>query len=61
MNQEQYFEHEVRLRVLEETAKDIKESLHRLNDKMDNQFKWIIGAIIIGIFIPGSMHSLGLI
>ena len=37
---------EVRIRVLEEVAKDIKETMHRMSDKMDNQFKWILGTLI---------------
>ena len=37
---------EVRIRVLEEVAKDIKETMHRMSDKMDNQFKWIIGTLM---------------
>lgn len=44
--QEQYIDHEVRLRVKEGIIKDIKDTLGRLDDKMDNQFKWIIGIIV---------------
>lgn len=57
MNQEQYIDHEVRIRVLQEIASDTKSVLKSLEDKldsyqlhvetkMDNQFKWIIATIL---------------
>lgn len=57
MNNEQYIDHETRVRLLEESIKSTKESLqelgkdmksaiHHLDNKIDNQFKWIIATII---------------
>lgn len=50
---EQYIKHEVHLRVhderfkqMHEVIKDIKETLSRMDDRMDNQFKWIIGTLV---------------
>jgi len=36
---ENYIEHEVRIRFLEETMKDVKTLLTSMDSKMDNQFK----------------------
>lgn len=39
-------DHEIRIRLLEELNKRIESKFDRLDSKMDNQFKWIIGTII---------------
>jgi len=44
--QEQYISHETRIRVMEKLSESIVSRLDRLDEKMDNQFKWIIGTII---------------
>lgn len=41
--EENYIDHEVRVRVLEGTTKEIKDTLIRLEDKMDNTFKYLSG------------------
>ena len=46
MNTEQYIDHETRIRVQEQLSKDIKDILNHLDNKMDSQFKWIIGTIL---------------
>jgi hypothetical protein len=47
---EKYNDHEVRLRVMEKLSELIVNKLDHLDNKMDNQFKWIVGTVIIGIF-----------
>lgn len=43
---EHNIDHEVRLRVLENLSEKTFHMLEKLDNKMDNQFKWIIGTII---------------
>jgi hypothetical protein len=45
-NHKDYVDHEVRLKVLEHLSEKTFHILERLENKMDNQFKWIIGTII---------------
>lgn len=45
-----YINHEVRIQLLEKTTKDI----HHL-------LRWILGAVVIGVVIPVTLHSFGLI
>ncbi|HEY2811770.1 MAG TPA: hypothetical protein VGJ00_10340 [Rhabdochlamydiaceae bacterium] len=47
---EKYIDHEVRIRLLEKTVSDIKKLGF-----------WILGTIIVGIALPISLHSYGLI
>ena len=59
-----YLDHEVRIRMNEEVNKDIRNTMHAMNDKIDAQLKWILGtlgAIFSAIFIPISLHALKLI
>lgn len=44
--EENYIEHEVRIRVVEEVHKDIKISLNNIETKMDSQFKWILATVL---------------
>ena len=39
-------EHELRIRALERTAKDINETMRHIDIKLDSQFKWTIGILI---------------
>jgi hypothetical protein len=48
--QEAYIDHEIRIRLLEKTVNDIRKLGW-----------WILGTIIIGIALPVSLHSYGLI
>ena len=43
-------DHEVRIRILEKTSSDIKSLL-----------QWILGTVIIGMVIPVTLHSFGLV
>lgn len=48
-------DHEIRVRVMEEVSKDIRDVLRHIDTKMDSQFKWTIGTIIAlfcGTFMP---------
>jgi replicative superfamily II helicase len=47
---EQFINHEIRIRLLEKTVGDIKKLGF-----------WILGTIIVGIAFPISLHSYGLI
>ena len=49
-NPEFYFNHEVRIRIVEKTAR----SIH-------NILLWLLGTVIVGIAIPVTLHSFGLI
>lgn len=55
MNQGNYINQEVRIRLLEELIKDNKDSFKHLEQKMNNQFLIILGifltALITKIFI----------
>ena len=47
---EKYIDHEVRIRLLEKTVNDIK----RVG-------QWLIGTVIVGVALPITLHSFGLI
>ena len=55
---ENYIDHEVRLRVQESVHKEIRDSLKHLEGKVDSHFKWMLGTMlglfvgIIGIVFP---------
>ena len=44
-----YIDHEARIRLLEEIAKDIRDSMRHMDGKMDSLFKWVIGTVGFGI------------
>ena len=51
---EAHINHEIRIRLLEELNKRVETRLDRIDEKMDNKFKWIIGTIITmvgGLFL----------
>jgi hypothetical protein len=41
-----YINHEVRIQLLEDLNAQFKNRFDKIDEKMDNQFKWIIGTII---------------
>jgi hypothetical protein len=45
--EENYIEHEVQIRVLNEINKDIKNVLIRLEEKMDSHFKWNLSTMLM--------------
>ena len=45
-----YIDHEVRIRLLEKTSGNII-----------NLLRWILGTVVIGVAIPVTLHSFGLI
>lgn len=47
--EENYVDHEVRVRVLEVTHKEIRDGLKALDTKMDYQFRWLVG-LLFGLF-----------
>jgi len=67
INQEQYIEHEIKLRLNEERFKlqdriadDIRNEIKEIHKKIDSHFIWIIGLIFVSIVIPVLLHSLKL-
>ena len=68
MTKDEYIEHEVKLRLhehkfktLEKTGEDIKESLYRLENKLDSRFTLLIGLIVSGWILPVVLHFLKLV
>jgi hypothetical protein len=43
MHSTEYVDHEVRIQLVESYIKDMKDSFKHLENKMDSQFKWVIG------------------
>jgi hypothetical protein len=56
-DQEQYIEHEVKIRTHDVLFKHLEEKFN----KLDNKFNWIIALIISGIVIPIVLHKYNLI
>ncbi len=42
---EQYIDHEVRVRLLEKIAEGIDRRFDKLESKMDSQFHWVLGTL----------------
>ena len=51
-------DHEIRLRVLEELAKDIRSLISALDQKLDSHLVLIIGLIFASIICPIVLHYL---
>jgi hypothetical protein len=45
-SEENYIEHEVKIRLQDEKYQIMQRTLDKIDSKMDSQFKWIIGTII---------------
>lgn len=61
---ENYIEHEVKLRVHDALFNHIDykfTNLEKRMDKLDGKFNWMIGFIISGIIIPIILHKYNLI
>ncbi len=65
---EQYIEHEVKLRVLENKNTDIyskfdkiEQRFDRLESRFESGFTMLVGLIITSIILPVVLHSLKLI
>jgi hypothetical protein len=52
--EENYIDHEVRIRKVEESYSDLKLSIINLNEKIDSHFKWTLGTMIgfFGVIYP---------
>ena len=48
-----YIDHELRIRLLEEAVKDIKE----LRKEINNNFKWTIAIILGSVLLPTLLHG----
>lgn len=55
-----HIDHEVRIRVLQEIANDIRSTMKDIHTKIDNQFLWLVGLIFVSIIIPVVLHTLKL-
>lgn len=60
MTPENFTDHEVRLRMIEELNKEIRETINELEAKIDTRFLLVIGLIITSIVIPVVLHYLRL-
>lgn len=56
MNQEQYIEHEVKLRLHDARFKHLEKTI----DKMEKLIYWVIGTFVAAIIIPIILHKLSL-
>lgn len=61
MTNEQYIEHEVKLRVLEEVNTERYRILNKMMADMNNKFSWMITFIIGSIIIPIFLHHYNMI
>lgn len=64
IQQEQYVEHEVRLRVHDALFQHIDYKFDKLEKKVDginSKFNWVIASIILSILVPVALHRYGLI
>jgi hypothetical protein len=62
--QEQYIEHEVRLRVHDALFQHIDYKFDKLEKKVDginSKFNWVIASIVLSILVPVALHRYGLI
>lgn len=52
-DQQNYIEHEVRIRLMEDKHQSFEKRFDKLEAKIDSQFHWILGTILglIGILI----------
>lgn len=71
MNDQQYIEHEVQIRVMNSELKSIQKNfddkfelmMKNFDDKLDNRFKslWSLGILIMGLLMPVFLKSIGVI
>ena len=61
MTEEQYIEHEVKLRLHEGIYKQLYDKLEYMDKKIDSNFHWTISLIISSIIIPIILHKYNLI
>lgn len=61
MTSEQYIEHEVKLRVMQEVNDKRFQSLEDVVKHIDNKFNWIVGLFISSILLPVVLHMAGLV
>lgn len=57
---EDFIDHEIRLRMLEEINKDVRETINELEAKIDTRFLLLIGLVTTSIIIPVVLHYLRL-
>jgi predicted mannosyl-3-phosphoglycerate phosphatase (HAD superfamily) len=67
-SQEQYIEHEVRLRVIESHNTEIYEKFNKIDQKIDSleekfetRFLMLVGLVLTSIILPVFLHALRLI
>lgn len=59
MNQEQYIEHEVKLRTHDALFNHIDykfQTLEKKVDKLESRINWVVSLIVISIIIPIVLH-----
>ena len=58
---EKYIDHEVRIRIQEQNAIELKNAIQNLDNKLDSRFMLLVGLIIISIILPVVLHALKLV
>jgi len=58
---EKYIDHEVRIRIQEQNAIELKNAIQNLDNKLDSRFMLLVGLIITSIILPVVLHALKLV
>jgi len=58
---EKYMDHEVRIRIQEQNAIELKNAIQNLDNKLDSRFMLLVGLIITSIILPVVLHALKLV
>ena len=51
-----YLDHEVRIRIQEQNAIELKQSIRDIH----NMFKWLFGTMVVAVIIPIGLHYFNL-
>jgi len=54
-------DHEVRIRIQEQNAIELKNAIQNLDNKLDSRFMLLVGLIITSIILPVVLHALKLV
>lgn len=61
MNEQQYIEHEVRLRVMKEVNDEKFSAVGEKFSRLESKLNWLITLVVSGIVIPIVLHFLKLV
>ena len=54
---ENYIDHEVRIRVVELGITSLRDDIKHIDNKMDSHFKWVLGTIIAQIALTATLFG----